>query len=485
MSARILVAEDEPIVAMDLERSLAGLGYEVAGIADSGSKAVRLAGESHPDLVLMDVQLRGKMDGIAAAEEIRRRWQIPVVYTTAYSTDEVIERAKATRPLGFLVKPFRTKELNAAIAVALNQHRLAQEVLASRAWLSTILVGIRDAVIATDAEGRVQFLNPSACELTGCGEAELIGKPIEEVCMTLDEEHRPIAECQVRRAMATGKPQPKTRMFLRRRDGDELPIEATAVPMIDARGAVTGAVKVCTEISDRLRLEMLQAAEWGRLENRVQSTEDALRALAARLMTAQEEERARVARELHDDFAQRLALLGIEAERLLQYAVLDDVRSGLERIGVRAAELSDNMRTLSHRLHPAVVEDLGLVLALRALAVEWRSEGIEVSFGHRAVVEPVPLPTATCLYRIAQEALRNAGKHAPDAAVRVQLAQESGELKLVIEDTGPGFDVSEAKERGGLGLLSMKERARLAGGTLEIETRSGDGTRVIVRLPRD
>jgi len=468
---------------MDLERSLAGLGYEVTGIADSGSKAVRLAGESQPDLVLMDVQLRGKMDGIAAADEIRRRWQIPVVFTTAFSNDETIERANATRPLGFLVKPFRTKELNAAIAVALNQHRLAQEVLASRAWLSTILIGIRDAVIATDAEGRVQFLNPSACELTGCKEADAIGKPIEEVYALLDAEHRPATECLVRRALATGKPQPKTRAFLRRRDGIELPIETAAAPIENACGVVTGAVKVCSEISDRLRLEILQAVEWGRLENRVQSTEDALRALAARLMTAQEEERARVARELHDDFAQRLALLGIEAERLRQYSEVDEVRLGLDRIGTRAAELSENLRTLSHRLHPSVVEDLGLVLALRALTVELRSEGIEVSFGPPDVQGPVPLPLATCLYRIAQEALRNAGKHALDAAVRLQLTQEAAELKLVIEDSGPGFDVAEAKQRGGLGLLSMNERARLAGGSLEIETHPGDGTRVVVRVP--
>jgi len=136
MSERILVAEDEQVVAMDLQRSLTGLGYVVAGIAESGRQAVRMAGEMHPDLVLMDVKLRGKMDGIAAAEEIRRRWQIPVVYTTAYSSDETIERAKATGPLGFLVKPFRTGELHASIAMALNQHRLAREVLASRAWLA-------------------------------------------------------------------------------------------------------------------------------------------------------------------------------------------------------------------------------------------------------------------------------------------------------------------------------------------------------------
>ena len=402
MSKRILVAEDEQVVAMDLEQSLIGLGYEVSGIADSGWQAIRMAGETHPDLVLMDVQLRGKMDGIAAAEEIRRRWQIPVVYTTAYSSDMTIERAKATEPLGFLVKPFRTRELNAAISLALHQHRLAREVLASRAWLTAILIGIRDAVIVTDGSGNVQFLNPSACALTGRDEASTIGRPIEEVYRVLDSERQPVTEYLVRRALATGKAQPKTRRFVLRRAGGELPIETTVTPIEDARGVVTGAVQLCSDISDRMRLEALQAAERARLESRVHSTEDALRALAARLMTAQEEERARVARELHDDFAQRLALLEFESERLRHQPLPNDVRTGLERISVRAAELSDNLRTLSHRLHPSVLEDLGLVLSLRALADEWRGEGIEASFSCPGLEGAVPLPIATSLYRIAK-----------------------------------------------------------------------------------
>ncbi len=123
---RILIAEDEQVVALDVESGLDELGYEVVGIVSSGQEAVQLTEESCPDLVLMDIQLDGPTDGIAAAAEIRRRWQIPVVFVTASAGDEIVSRAKAAGPYGYITKPFRAKELSATIAVALERHRLTR-----------------------------------------------------------------------------------------------------------------------------------------------------------------------------------------------------------------------------------------------------------------------------------------------------------------------------------------------------------------------
>lgn len=125
---KILVVEDEQVVALDLEQSLTGLGYEVVAVTHSGQSALQHAEQWGPDLVLMDIQLEGTLDGIAAAQKIRERWQIPVVFVTANTNEETLARAKAAGPYGYLLKPFRPKELNATILVALQQHRLTREL---------------------------------------------------------------------------------------------------------------------------------------------------------------------------------------------------------------------------------------------------------------------------------------------------------------------------------------------------------------------
>ena len=489
-SPKILIVEDEQVVALDLERSLTGLGYEIVGIADNGRQAVRIAVETGPDLVLMDVRLRGPMDGIAAATEIRRRCQVPVVFTTAYTNDETIERAKASGPFGFLVKPYRTKELNATIAMALHQHRVAQEVVASRTWLGTILDSIRDGVVATDPEGRVRYVNPAAEGLLGWSADEAAGKPVEEVYDFTDLDGQPLPERPLRRVLSGGEVPAATRVVLVTRDGRRLPVEISPSAIRDERGALAGAVTVVHDVSDRLRIESAEAEERRRMERYVESTEQALaetrvelRGLAASVMNAQEEAGRRIARELHDDFSQRLALLELEAYRLGLEAIPGEVSTGLERIGERAAQLSADLRVLSHRLHPSILENLGLPAAIGALADDFRRLGAEIEYEERELGARVPEQAAIGLYRITQEALANAAKHASGAPLRIDLVQEGDELELRVRDSGPGFDFESARHAGGIGLLGMEERARLAGGTLDVRSRPGGPTTIVARVP--
>jgi PAS domain S-box-containing protein len=491
-SPKILIVEDEQVVALDLERSLSGLGYRIVGVADNGRQAVQLAEANQPDLVLMDVRLRGPMDGITAAHEIRRRCQAPVVYTTAYTNDETIERAKASAPFGFLVKPYRTKELNATIAMALHQHRVAQEVIAGRTWLGTILDGIRDCVVATDAEGRLRYLNPAAERLLGWRGDEASDKPIEEVYELTDLEGRPLAARPLRRVLAGDESATSERAMLLGRDGRRVPVEISATLVRDARGEPSSAVSVFHDISDRLRIERAEAEERRRMAERVESTERALtetrgelRGLAASVMNAQEEAGRRIARELHDDFSQRLALLELEAYRLGLEAIPGEVSSGLERIGERAAQLSADLRVLSHRLHPSILENLGLAAAIGALADDFRRQEMEITYDEPRLAGRVPDEAAIGLYRIAQEALANAAKHAPGAPIEIALVEGPEELELRVRDEGPGFDPEAARRHGGLGLLGMKERARLAGGTIDIRSRPGGPTTIVARVKRE
>ncbi len=209
-----------------------------------------------------------------------------------------------------------------------------------------------------------------------------------------------------------------------------------------------------------------------------------LQELTAYLFTMQEEERRRVARELHDDVAQRLSALQLLHQR-----------SRGDSDGKRAAEdekihntldaLNTDVRAISHRLHPSLLEDLGLVEAMRTLVQDFEGrENILTSFINVNVPEQVPLLAATTVYRVTQEALRNVAKHAGKAHVKVLLEGENGNLTLEVRDSGLGYD-QEADEPRGLGLISMKERARIAQGTLEVQSSLGRGTAVLLTVPLD
>lgn len=488
---RILVVEDEQVVAMDLERNLLNLGYAVVGVAATGRKAVRFTEEARPDLVLMDIQLKGAVDGIAAADEIRQRWQVPVVFVTANTNDETLARAKAAGPYGYLVKPFRTRELNATILVALHQHSLTRELFAEHTWLTTMLASLSDGVIATDAEGQVRYMNPVAEALTGWTLREALGKAIQEVYPLTTLEKEPVRQCQLRKALAAAAPIGKQRFLARHRDGRMFPVEDAAAPIL-AGDRVAGAVTVFLDISERLRLEQLQEEERDRLEEQVHVTSEALghtraelRALSGHLMTVQEDERRRVARELHDDLAQRAGLAEMELDRLVPLVSGNhhEAQETLRRMRGHLMELSTGLREVSHRLHPSIIADLGLSAALRALADEHREHGGEAGLTVREVPSAIPLDVATALYRIAQEALRNVIKHAREAPVQITLTGKDQGLYMAIEDAGPGFDLDKVREKGGLGLLSMQERARLVGGSLLLRTRPDDGTLIVVRVP--
>ncbi len=180
-AARILVVEDELIIAKGIQKRLQALGYCVAGSASSGEEAVEKALRLLPDLVLMDINLQGAMDGVTAAELIRTKADMPVIFLTAYADADTLERAKVTEPFGYIVKPFQDITLQSSIEMALYKHRMETRLRSSQQWLSTILRSIADGVIATDGEGVVTFMNPVAEEMTGWDLASALSRPLDEV----------------------------------------------------------------------------------------------------------------------------------------------------------------------------------------------------------------------------------------------------------------------------------------------------------------
>ena len=175
---RILVVEDEGIVATDIQRQLERLGYAVCGVASSGEEAVDIATAAQPNLVVMDIHLAGAMDGIAAATLLRQRYDIPSVFLTAYATDDVVERAKDAAPLGYLIKPFDEHSLRTTIEIALHKHQLNSRLRQSEARYRAVIQSAHDAVITADHHGAIVGWSPAAAQIFGYSEAEVLGQPI-------------------------------------------------------------------------------------------------------------------------------------------------------------------------------------------------------------------------------------------------------------------------------------------------------------------
>jgi signal transduction histidine kinase len=216
-------------------------------------------------------------------------------------------------------------------------------------------------------------------------------------------------------------------------------------------------------------------------------TEEALLAMSGRLITAQEEERTRIARELHDDLSQRMAVLQIGLEQFKRGVpeISSQSQQQLLTIAQMASEVSSDIHSMSYQLHPARLELLGLVASLKGFCGEFSAQHkINVQFLHSDIPRQIPKDVTLCLYRITQEALQNVAKHSEAAEAEVELLSHSAEIELCISDSGRGFDVESAKRAAGLGLISMRERLRLIGGHLSIESEPSRGTRIRVRVPQ-
>jgi PAS domain S-box-containing protein len=213
------------------------------------------------------------------------------------------------------------------------------------------------------------------------------------------------------------------------------------------------------------------------------STEQSLIEMTGRLIRAQEEERCRIARELHDDFNQRLALLAVGLERLGQTLGRGSAVAELSGLCRLTQGIASDVHRLSHQLHSSKLEHLGLIPAIKGLCREISEQyQAEINFVHRNVPHTLSKGSALCLFRVAQEALSNTIKHSGVRKAQLELIGGRGTVHLCISDTGAGFDLQSVSAKGRLGLISMQERVRAAGGTIAVESRPSSGTRISVHL---
>jgi PAS domain S-box-containing protein len=254
---------------------------------------------------------------------------------------------------------------------------------------------------------------------------------------------------------------------LKRFDGKYRWIVDYGVPRFESDGTFCGYIGSCVDITDRK-----VAAE-------------SLEVLSGRLINAQEEERGRIARELHDDFSQRLALLGIGLSRLWKKRPEseEEERILVRELWNRTQEISSDVHRLSHQLHSSKLQHVGLASALMGLCEEISEKyGIRVEFTDRGVPAEIPKDVALCLFRVAQEALNNVVKHSKTKQAQVELCGAENEIRLLVVDAGLGFNVVLDRPDVGIGLVGMRERLRLVGGRLSVQSASMQGTRILAEV---
>jgi PAS domain S-box-containing protein len=278
-----------------------------------------------------------------------------------------------------------------------------------------------------------------------------------------------VAACFDTYSEAFDRREPFTMQYrLRRHDGEYRWVLDRGIPRFNSDGSFAGYIGSCVDITDR------------------KLAEEALSSMSRRLIDAQEQERAWIARELHDDINQRIALVGIEANALEQ-SIPDsamEVRSSLDELQRHLAEIGSEIQAISHRLHSSKLEYLGLVAACKGFCKEIADHnGVTVEFTSEDIPHDLPKEVSLCLFRVLQEALTNAVKHSGAQRFEAHLRGISGEIELEVRDYGIGFDAAAAMISRGLGLISMRERVSLVKGTLLIASKPMGGTEITVRVP--
>ena len=635
----ILIAEYQTLEAQELKVRVEGLGYRVVGLAHSSEDALSKIEVLRPHLILMNILLQGKTDGIQTGSLIRDRHQMPIIYIIDSSSQETIRRAGSTGPYGYIFRPFDEKQIYATIETALQRHKLENQLHQSRQWLNTTLTSIGDGVIATDEHGFVRFINPIAMEQTGWNHSEALGKSIAEIFSLRTEGTHEVIDIlggRVEKKAFSG--------LLLSRDGKTLPVEANITSIQDAKGTAYGMVlisrdvtrqrenleeikrqanraeallQVAARMNSHLELEDVlsticeitnrtiqasgtvvllpgpqkdtfqnmaaishdpalkayhgvrfnvplaileaflsperpvvvieniqdyselpyfdmyrktdirtlaiaalfqgsrlagalvsafvqqpknlleddmallrgladqasSAIENAELFEQIKSGRERQRKLAKSMVDVQETERRRLARELHDHLGQILTGLQFMLETAKNQAV-DLQKSNLEEIQGAVSDIIREVREMSLDLRPSMLDDMGLVPTLLWHINRYTSQtGIHVNFQYEEYSQRIPLEIETAAYRIVQEALTNAARHAQVKEVFIGLVLQGDTLWVEVLDNGRGFDVKAEQEKPSTGLSGMRERAFLLGGYLLVESFLNQGTHIVAALP--
>jgi PAS domain S-box-containing protein len=350
----------------------------------------------------------------------------------------------------------------------------------SQEQLQSVVQSTDEGIISLNSQGEVIFWNTGAENLFGYSQEEMQGRTLDRI---IPERFRQAHQAGIERATRAGKRTIDVELLEvtgLRRDGSEFPLEISLGYW--HKNEEIFFMGIVRDITVRKETEMaLKRREW-----ELQQSQEELRALGTRLISAQEDERRRLSCELHDDMNQRLAVLALQIQSVQKtLPTADPMRVILQRLDEQVSSLSDDVRRLAHQLHPSILHELGLVVALKAFIndfAKWE-EDLSVRFQYEHVPHGLPKEIALCIFRVTQECLRNVAKHAQASRVSVRLRGLETGIELIIQDNGRGFNPETVRPAQGLGLIGMKERVLAVRGTFHVKSSKSQGTTITAWIP--
>jgi PAS domain S-box-containing protein len=482
----ILVADDNADMR-DYLLSLLNDRYTVETVPD-GEQALAAIERRKPALVLADVMMP-RLDGFSLLRKLRadpETQSIPVIMVSARAGKDEIVEGMEHGPDDYLAKPFNSRELLARVQSHIGLARIRREATererklraeadSQRALLETVLNQMpAGVVIAKAPSGEVMLANNQAKQILqrSVGELRSVEEYSQYQLFRRDGRAYDTLEQPLARSILQGEVVMGEELRYLRPDGTFRVLFTNSAPVRDETGAIVASVVTFQDITD------LRLAE----EELLRQSNDVIHDLAGKLITAQEEERRRIARDLHDDVAQRIALLSNKLQILRGSLPAGTAAAeGLSDIQKETEQASENLRLISHQLHSSKLI-LGLPRALAGYCREFSQQrGIKVEFTQKGSMAPFPEPVPLVMFRVLLEALQNVARHSGAAQVEVSLLVEEDEIRLRVKDRGKGFDPVQISD--GLGLVSMRERLRLVSGKIKISSAPGLGTEIEAAVP--
>ncbi len=502
INTKILIVEDESIVALDISNRLIKMGYKVLAIAASGHEAIQKALELSPDLILMDIKLKGEMDGVETVREIQVKFDIPAIYLTAYADEATLQRAKITGPYGYLLKPFEERELHTTIEMALYKHKLERQLKESEQWLSTTLNSIGDAVIATDAQERVKFLNPTAERLAGWQVHEALGKNIAEVFRIINEHTRMPIDSPVIEILRTGEAINLGDHLLIAKDGTEIPIDDNVAPILDKQNNIIGVVLTFQDVTEKratqvrlVKQERLAAV--GRLAGGIaHEFNNILTSIIgfAQLAHSSLDNQSPIGRDLDQVIEQ-----GQRAAHLVRQILDFGERSMMQKRPLELTSfLEETCKLLKHTLPKNIKLALTIKPECHTYSVEADPTLIQQALTNLISNAADAMPTGGTVQIQASCLVLKPGESLPSQINldNNQLDDQLHWIALSVSDTGlgiapehrphifePFFSTKEVGQGSGLGLSQVYGIVKQHNGNIEVTSHIGQGTTVVLYLP--
>ena len=502
-SATIMVVEDEQLFAKELKDRLETYGYTVPAHVSTGEAAIQMAEFRHPDLIIMDIMLKGKLNGIETAERIHKLFDIPVVYLTAYSDDSTLSRAKLTTPYGYIIKPLDERELKSTIEMALYKHKVEKKLKENEQWLHTTLKSIGDGVITTDTNSCITFMNPTAETLTGWKEKDAIRTDLKDVFKIINEQTHKAVDSPIARAIRENSIiglQNHTSLISR--DGSEVPIADTAAPIRDIKGSIIGAVLVFQDITERKKAEEQLIRLKEELEDRVKERTAELTDVNKMLVhqinerTAVEiqlkkslEEKVVLLKEVHHRVKNNLqiisSLLCLQSEYIKDKKTVEVFLETQNRVmsmatihellyqsdDVASIELGDYIHNLAHELfnsYEALSNDISLEINVENISLD-----LDKAIPCGLIINEI---TSNCL------------KHAFPAGKKGEIvisvhSGNDGNIELIVGDNGIGLPKDiDIQNPETLGLELISTLTEQLGGKLKVDSRNGTKFKLTFKL---